>query len=58
MNEPKPVVADVVAQLEALYAEREQLEQELGFSDSDTIVEMIRRLEAQLAALYREKEES
>jgi len=52
----RAVPGDVVSQLEALYAEREKLEQALGFSDAAQILEMIRRLEAQLVALYAAQE--
>ncbi len=44
------------AQLNLLYADRERLESELGTSDPDELVEMVRSLEAQLQDLYREKE--
>ena len=45
------------AQLVALYAEREQLENELGVSDAGELIAMVRSLEAQLDDLYKEKEE-
>jgi hypothetical protein len=39
-------------QLEALYAEREWLSQELGCCDAESVVSMVRSLEAQLADMY------
>ncbi|HJL18292.1 MAG TPA: hypothetical protein RMH99_21695 [Sandaracinaceae bacterium LLY-WYZ-13_1] len=47
---------DLEAQLLTLYADRERLHRELGTADPDEILAMIRSLEAQLDALYREKE--
>ena len=41
-------------QLCALYAERETLERELGVSDADQIVALVRRLEARLAAFEQQ----
>ncbi len=46
------------AQLIALYAEREQLHEELGVSDAADIIAMVRSLEVQLNDLYQEKEEA
>ena len=54
MNE---MMESMEAQLGALYAERELLQRELGVSDADDIIAMVRSLEEQLADLYREKEE-
>ena len=47
----------LVAQLEALYSERERLHAELGISDADSIVTMVRSLTAQLNALYQQKDD-
>lgn len=41
-------------QLEALYAEREWLSQELGCCDAEGVVSMVRSLEGQLADLYQQ----
>lgn len=46
------------AQLIALYADREQLENELGVSDAGELIAMVRSLEAQLADLYKDKEDA
>ncbi|MDX2116338.1 MAG: hypothetical protein SFZ24_12070 [Planctomycetota bacterium] len=40
-------------QLEALYAERELLAEELGVTDAEGVIMMVRNFEAQLADLYR-----
>ena len=40
-------------QLEALYAERDWLQQEIGASDAESIVDMVRSLESQLNDLYQ-----
>ena len=48
--------ADMEAQLVSLYQEKRLLEQELGASDAAVIVRMVRSMEAQLDALYAEKE--
>jgi len=40
------------AQLEALYAERQQLITALGVADAQGVIEMVHNLEAQLADLY------
>lgn len=44
------------AQLVSLYAERGHLERELGVSDANEIVTMVRSLEAQLRDLYSHRE--
>lgn len=40
-------------QLEAIYAEREWLSNELGVADAEDVVNMVRNLEMQLCDLYR-----
>ena len=45
------------AQLIALYADREQLENELGVSDAGELIAMVRSLEAQLNDLYQDKDD-
>lgn len=49
-------LASMEAQMKELYADRELLERELGTSDADKIVSMVRSLENQLKTLYHEKE--
>ncbi len=44
------------AQLVSLYEEKELLERELGVSDAEVLVAMIRSMEEQLVSLYAEKE--
>jgi len=48
--------ADMERQLDALYAEKELLFQELGTADAERIVAMVRSLERQLNELYAERE--
>ncbi|MGP1271724.1 MAG: hypothetical protein ACTS22_00155 [Phycisphaerales bacterium] len=43
-------------QVEALVAERNRLFGELGVADADGLIAMIRSLESQLVALYRDRE--
>lgn len=45
-------------QLSLLYAEKELLEKELGTSDAQEIIAMVKSLEEQLNVLYAEKEGS
>lgn len=40
-------------QLQAIYAEREWLAQELGCSDAESVVEMVRNMEFQLSDMYK-----
>jgi len=47
---------DLLAQLTALYAEKELLQRELGVSSAELIIAMIRSMEEQLVSLYAEKE--
>ncbi len=47
---------DLLAQLTALYEEKERLQRELGVSSADLIIAMVRSMEEQLVALYEEKE--
>jgi photoactive yellow protein len=47
---------DTFQQLEALYAEREKLERELGLASADDIIEMVEGLATQLDDLYRDRE--
>ena len=47
---------DTFQQLEALYAERERLERELGLASADDIIEMVEGLATQLDDLYRDRE--
>lgn len=44
------------AQLVSLYEEKELLERELGVSDAEVLVAMVRSMEEQLVSLYAEKE--
>ncbi|MCB1146407.1 MAG: hypothetical protein KDK41_02070 [Leptospiraceae bacterium] len=48
----------IETQLDLLYAEKEELDRELGFSSASEIIETIRSLEEQLNDLYQEKESS
>lgn len=50
MNE---TVDNLEEQLQALYAEREVLADELGVMDAEDVIGMVRNLEAQLADLYK-----
>ena len=47
----------LLAQLKALYSEREKLHSELGVSDAESIITMIRSLTAQLEAFYQKNDE-
>jgi len=47
---------DTFQQLEALYAEQEKLERELGLSSADDVIEMVEGLATQLDDLYRDRE--
>lgn len=49
---------DTFQQLEALYAERERLERELGLAEADDIIEMVEGLATQLDDLYQDREAS
>jgi hypothetical protein len=49
--------SSVEAQLVSLYGDREQLERELGVSESMAIIDMVRSLESQLRDLYHEREQ-
>ena len=42
-------------QLTALYAEKELLEKEVGVSNAEDLISMIRSLEEQLSSLYAEQ---
>jgi len=44
------------AQLVSLYEEKAQLERALGVSDPERVISLVRSMEAQLNALYAEKE--
>ena len=57
MSAMDPAAGDMEAQLHSLYAEKEQLERELGVSSADLIIAMVRSMEEQLIALYSEKEQ-
>ena len=50
-------VESLLAQLRALYIEREELHTELGVSDAESIITMVRSLTAQLEAIYQEHDE-
>jgi len=50
-------VESLIAQLKALYTEREELHTELGVSDAQSIITMVRSLTAQLEAIYQEHDE-
>ena len=56
VDDPEP--GGLEAQLQVLYAEREKLAQELGVSDAESLITMVRSMEHQLCALYQEKESS
>lgn len=45
-------------QLEALYAEQDKLQRELGVSDADALISMVDTMNAQLNDLYREREQT
>lgn len=47
-----PTLESLHQQLEALYAEREWLNEQLGTTDAETVVTMVMSLEAQLADFY------
>lgn len=55
MQVAEEVIASCDEQLQALYAEKEQLETALGVSNAEDIIAMVRSLEEQLQALYEEK---
>ena len=51
-------IEELNAQLNSLYKEKEELEKALGVSDARDVILMVRNLEAQLCALYEERQES
>lgn len=48
-----PTLESLQQQLEALYAEREWLNSQLGTIDAESVVTMLQSLEAQLADMYK-----
>jgi photoactive yellow protein len=44
-------------QLEALYAEQDKLQRELGISDADSLISMVETMSAQLSDLYEERDD-
>lgn len=52
----EPMIRNLVAQLEAVYADRELLQKELGVSDARDLIHMVRSMEIQLNDLYRDQE--
>lgn len=48
----------IVDQLESLYAEKDRLNEELGVSDPEEIIEMVRSLQDQVESLYEEKDQN
>jgi len=48
-----PTLESLQQQLEALYAEREWLNNQLGTFDAESVVTMLQSLEAQLADMYK-----
>jgi hypothetical protein len=48
-----PTLESLQQQLEALYAEREWLNNQLGTVDAESVVTMLQSLEAQLADMYK-----
>ena len=48
-----PTLESLQQQLEALYAEREWLNNQLGTFDAESVVTMMQSLEAQLADMYK-----
>ena len=49
---------DTFQQLEALYAEREKLERELGVASADEVIEMVEGLATQLDELYSDRDDT
>ena len=54
----KQTVDELTAQLHSLYKEKEELQEALGVSDARDIILMVRNLEEQLCALYKERQDS
>ena len=54
----KQTIEELNAQLHSLYKEKEELQNALGVSDARDVILMVRNLEAQLCALYEERQES
>lgn len=50
--------SSLVDQLESLYEEKDQLNQELGVSDPEEVIEMVRSLKEQLETFYAEQDET
>ena len=51
-------IKELTEQVESLYKEKEELEAALGISDARDIILMVRNLEAQLCALYEERQQA
>lgn len=49
---------DTFQQLEALYARQEKLQDELGISDPDAIIQMVEDMNVQLETLYEDRDET
>lgn len=52
----KAILESLEEQLISLYREKELLEENLGFADAQQIIDMINSMNAQLVALYEEKD--
>lgn len=48
--------SSLVEQLESLYEEKDRLNEELGVSDPDEIINMVHSLQEQLESFYAEKD--
>ena len=51
-------IEELTQQLDSLYKEKEELQDALGVSDARDVILMVRNLEAQLCALYKERQDS
>jgi len=51
-------IEELTQQLDSLYKEKEELQDALGVSDARDVILMVRNLEAQLCALYEERQDS
>lgn len=50
--------SNLVDQVESLYSEKEKLDEELGVSEPEEIINMVHSLQDQVEALYQEKDHS
>ena len=51
-------IEELTQQLDSLYKEKEELQDALGVSDARDVILMVHNLEAQLCALYEERQDS